>query len=280
MNISNELKKIGWFPGRKSELGWFLDKKIELGWFSDVKIEFDEYNNTNIPLKIRMFIENFGGLEYFNQNHDAFSFSKKTLKFITNNSDAYIVGWIDSGILGTLKIYMTKNESFYILEYNRKIADNIEEFLYKMFSNSLDLSVKIPEKFFEEMKNAGWYPGRKVDISHFINTLRENNYIISDSVIKFYSEYYNLQGKFEDCEWKILNENDILEYYGNYERYLRMVSNSKYISKLSPFPICILEFYDDRSEYYITEDEKVVDEYGTLVGNNFLEGMNSILRYD
>ncbi|MDE6833081.1 MAG: hypothetical protein K2J39_02350, partial [Ruminococcus sp.] len=102
--------------------------------------------------------------------------------------------------------------------------------------------------------------------------------IISDSVIKFYSEYYNLQGKFENCEWKILNENDILEYYGNYESYLNELSYYPYLQ--SAFPICMVEFIDDRFEYYITKDEKVVCEDGTLVGNNFLEGMNSILRYD
>ena len=32
MNILNELKKTGWYPGRK----------IELGWFSDIKIKLDE----------------------------------------------------------------------------------------------------------------------------------------------------------------------------------------------------------------------------------------------
>jgi len=258
MNILNELKKIGWFPGRK--------------------IEFDKYNNIDVPVKIRIFIENFSDLNYVNHNHDMFSFREKTCKVIINKLETYTVGFIHSGILGILGICMSKNETFYISNYNRKIADNIEEFFYRMFSDSLDLSLEFSEEFFEKMRNAGWYPGRKVDISHFIDTLKENNYIISDSVIKFYREYYNLQEK--DFEWKILNENDILEYYGNYERYLRMISNNVYISKLSPFPICILESYDDRLEYYITEDEKVVDEYGNLVGNNFLEGMNSILRYD
>lgn len=270
MNISNELKKIGWFPGRK----------IELGWFSDIKIELDEYNNINVPLKIRMFVENFGDLKYINQNHVMFSFSRYTGKVIINNSVSYIVGFIKSGILGTLRLCMSENETFYILDYNRKVADSIEDFFYRMFSDSLDISLKISEKFFEEMKNAGWYPGRKVDISHFINTLKENNYIISDSVIKFYSEYYNLHGKNKDFEWKILNENDILEFYGNYESYLDELSYTPYIQKISAFPICMVELIDDRFEYYITEDEKVVCEDGTLVGNNFLEGMNSILRYD
>lgn len=260
MNISNELKKIGWFPGRK--------------------IEFDEYNNIDVPVKIRIFIENFGGLEYFNQNYVCFGFFKNISKTIIDNSVSYTVGDIHSGILGRVILCMSENETFYISNYNRKIADSIEEFFYKMFSDSLDISLEISEKFFEEMKNAGWYPNRKVDISHFIDTLKANNYIISDSVIKFYSEYYNLQGKKEDFKWKILNENDILEFYGNYESYLDVLSYTPYIQKISPFPICIVELVDDRFEYYITEDEKVFDEYGTLVGNNFLEGMNSILRYD
>lgn len=257
MNISNELKKIGWFPDRK--------------------IEFNN-NHIKLPLKIRMFVENFGGLEYFNQNHVCFNFFKNISKTIVDNTVSYTVGAIHSGILGRVILCMSENETFYILEYNRKIAHSIEEFFYRMFSDSLDISLKISEKFFEEMKNAGWYPGRKVDISHFINTLKENNYIISDSVIKFYSEYYNLQEK--DGEWKILNENDILEFYGNYESYLDELSYTPYIQKISAFPICMVELIDDRFEYYITEDEKVVCEDGTLVGNNFLEGMNSILRYD
>lgn len=227
-----------------------------------------------------MFAENLGDLYYINEDDIWCSFLQNISKVIINASELYIIGVIRSGILGRLRLCMSKNENFYILEYNRKIADSIEEFFYRMFSDSLDISLKISEKFFEEMKNAGWYPGRKVDISHFINTLKENNYIISDSVIKFYSEYYNLHGKNKDFEWKILNENDILEFYGNYESYLDELSYTPYIQKISAFPICMVELIDDRFEYYITEDEKVVCEDGTLVGNNFLEGMNSILRHN
>lgn len=269
MDISNELKKIGWFPGRKIELSC---------WVSDIKIKLDEYNNINVPLKIKMFSENLGDLYYINKEHIWYSFLQNISKVIFNSSELYIVGVISSGILGRLRICMSENEDFYILDYNRKIADSIEEFFYKMFSDSLDISLEISEEFFEEMKNAGWYPNRKVDISHFINILKENNYIISGSVINFYSEFYNLQEKNENFEWKIFNENNILEYYGDYKRYLKILSQNPYIQKLSLFPIGIVDLCYDLFEYYITEDEKVINQYGTLVGNNFLEGINSMVR--
>lgn len=127
MNISNELKKIGWFPDRK--------------------IEFNN-NHIKLPLKIRMFVENFGGLEYFNQNHVCFNFFKNISKTIVDNTVSYTVGAIHSGILGRVILCMSENETFYILEYNRKIAHSIEEFFYRMFSDSLDISLKIFEKFF------------------------------------------------------------------------------------------------------------------------------------
>lgn len=92
------------------------------------------------------------------------------------------------------------------------------------------------------MKNTGWYSDKKVDISHFINTLRENNYIISDSAIKSYSEYY-----------------------GNYKLYLKAHSKHIYIPKLSIFPIGIVEIDTDYFEHYITEDEKIIDQYETLL---------------
>ena len=260
MNILDELKKIGWFPNRK--------------------IEFDKYNTIDVPLKIRTFIENFGKLDYINK-HIIYIFFKKTNKIIVNNFEQYVIGSIYGHIMGNLKITITENEEFYILDYNRKIANSIEDFFYKMFSNSLDISMKFSERFFDEMKNAGWYPNRKVDISNFINTLKDNNYVFFDAIIDFYSEYYNLQGKTlnNNYNWKILDENDILEYYKKYEDYLKSLSYVNYtIQNIPIFPICIMEFEDDMTEYYITEDKRVFTHHSELVGNNFLEGLNSILR--
>ena len=69
-----------------------------------------------------------------------------------------------------------------------------------------------------------------------------------------------------------------MEYYGDYKRYLKILSQNPYIQKLSLFPIGIVDLCYDLFEYYITEDEKVINQYGTLVGNNFLEGINSMVR--
>lgn len=138
----------------------------------------------------------------------------------------------------------------------------------------------------EYLKKCGWYKGRKIDTFQFIKVLKNNGYInIEDYIYQFYQEFYGLKGTTlkMNYPWKILTEDDIIEYYGNYFEYSKFVefmchgSNLHYYVKEDYFPICFVFLKDDILAYYITESNKIYCEDGIFMGNNPIDGLNKIL---
>jgi hypothetical protein len=72
-------------------------------------------------------------------------------------------------------------------------------------------------------------------------------------------------------QWRILNEFDLIDRQHFFKPHI--LDN---VIELQYLPMCTLD--DGMITYYITENEKIYNEMGTLIGNNIIEGINSILR--
>jgi hypothetical protein len=67
-----------------------------------------------------------------------------------------------------------------------------------------------------------------------------------------------------------LDEYDIVD-----KKYISRPNALPYLKEIY-IPICTLD--NGLINYYITIDEKIYNEMGSIVGNNVMEGINSILR--
>lgn len=58
------------------------------------------------------------------------------------------------------------------------------------------------------LKQAGWFPGRKVDVSDVIKYYENRNIKLSDKAIHFFEEYYGIEDYWDILyTWSINGEN-------------------------------------------------------------------------
>ena len=259
------------------------------------KIDTINYQNSlNIDPKIVAFesaikfIEKFGGLKYTNKKTNIqYDFLEnfpcnhnKILEFINSQNELVApVGYIMSEIWGVFTLVINEKNEIYLLEYHTKIARNIDEFFCVISSNKNFIDFKIDDATITQLKNSGWYPKRKVDISQLINNLKSRGFPLFDKAEKFYQEFFGLCGITSyGIKWEILND-DILD---EYTPDILEDSDFRYrIPSEAYLPVCIYYNYPpyNGDSFYITETGKFFCETGKLVGNNALEFFNSLFKY-
>jgi len=252
--IYEQLKKIGWYPNRK---------------VSTIK--------PNCLKCAVNFIEEYGGLRYSNNNTSMhYQFIKQFNILYLNEIELVPIGFVTNSIFGTLGIAINKYEEIYVSDYkkyHKKIANSIEMFFEEIFSDNFFIQATIDERTFEVLTKSGWSPTRKIDISNMYNYIISNNVPFFESAYNFFQNFYNLSGKTwgEDAmDWRIFDEYDIID-----KKYISKPNILHYVEE-NYIPICTLD--NGLINYYITTTGKIYNEMGTLVGNNIMEGINSILR--
>ncbi len=270
--------------------------KKDLSCYENRKIDVFHYQNNlqknfNIfpPICCIKFIQQFGNLEYVDHSlHLTYEFLcdysflepqifEENMKL--NRSKFAPIGIAVNHLLGRLTLIMNEKGEIYILESNQKIANDTKSFFQLIFSEKMYIHPVINKNTIPHLKNSGWYPNRKCDISNFINVLTNSGYIVFKSAIDFFSEFYGLNGLTpkEGKRWKILNEKDITDGYT--PDFLDDTDFCYYYRKELYLPICCYYTHDMEVSYYIIENGKFVSEEGILSGNNSLEFFNTLFRY-
>lgn len=158
------------------------------------------------------FISNYGFFEFErteNKSGDTIRFYSNPLGYINpyweeyNNKVFYIgkytnsscgnrpaVSWIE-------QFYMLSDGSFY--NQNKvKIADNDDEFFDYIMTVEYDYHAPILESTYSRLKEAGWYQGRKIDISELIIECAENGVNLTEAQKRFVEEFGGTEGTKED----------------------------------------------------------------------------------
>lgn len=254
MNILDELQKIGWYPNRKV-----------------VTIESSKFKCAV------SFIETYGGLRYSNNSTNThYQFATDFNVINLGGIEFVTVGLVTNPISGTLGIAISEYEEVYVLdyeEYYEKIATIIEMFFEKIFSDNFSIPNHIDKRALEELHKSGWFTNRKIDISNMYNYITSNGLPFFKVAYDFFESFYNLSGITwgeDSMTWRILNEYDIVD-----KKYISRPNALSYLKEIY-MPICTLD--NGLINYYITVTGKIYNEMGSIVGNNVMEGINSILR--
>lgn len=107
------------------------------------------------------------------------------------NQIAFRIGWVEnsSGIIECLN--MLEDGSFY--NYDRKkVADNTEEFLDYIATVEYDYHAPISERTYRQLKEAGWYEGRKIDISGLVKECEKDGVFLTQPQKRFIEEFGGL----------------------------------------------------------------------------------------
>lgn len=137
--------------------------------------------------------------------------------------------------------------------------------------------MEISNKTIEELKKAGWYEGRKIDISENVKSLEERGFEIFESAKKFMEEFgelrINVEKIWSDGSKKISKHTTCIK------EVIGVLDSSCF--GLDDFiddkVIPIGSLYDFGLNLYISESGRIFESTG-WAGENALEALDNIFR--
>ncbi|SFK07479.1 MULTISPECIES: SUKH-3 domain-containing protein [unclassified Bacillus (in: firmicutes)] len=136
--------------------------------------------------------------------------------------------------------------------------------------------MEISNKTIEELKKAGWYEGRKIDISKNVKFLEERGFEVFESAKKFMEEFGELQINVE----KIWSDGSkaISEHTTCIKEVIGMLDSSFFSLEdfIDDKVIPVGALYDLEIDLYISESERLFKSTG-WVGDNALEALDNII---
>ena len=123
-----------------------------------------------------------------------------------NETAAFIGDFINSSCGDSYKIesiekfYMLSDGAFYNQD-KKKIADNSETFWDYVMTVEYDYHAPILESTYRKLKEAGWYEGRKIDISGLIKECEKDGVFLTEPQKRFIEEFGGLEGSREDSDY-------------------------------------------------------------------------------
>lgn len=109
-------------------------------------------------------------------------------------------GWID-------EFYMSEKGRFYNKDRGL-IAENENDFFDFLTSVEYDFHPIVSEKVYDVLRGAGWFEGRRIDVSEFNEKMMERGVFLSQAQLDFLSEFSGIGFSFksEFCRFYSLSE--------------------------------------------------------------------------
>ena len=191
------------------------------------------------------------------------------------------VAWISNASGSIETLFMNEVGEF----FNSKtelIADNEEGFFEYLFNVEYDYHAPIMPQTLEILKNAGWYEGRKTDISRLISKYQKEGITLSDAQIDFMQEFGGIKGndskdeEFEVCiepkyskfrKSQPLDSKDLTTY-----RTLNIVGNRENVDFLLAGTMG-----NGMVNFWISTDGRLFADQGVQMGRTIIEGFQWFL---
>ena len=191
------------------------------------------------------------------------------------------VAWISNASGSIETIFMNEVGEF----FNSKaelIANNEDRFFDYLFTIEYDYHAPIMPQTLEILKNAGWYEGRKTDISRLISKYQKEGITLSDAQIDFMQEFGGIKGKdsndeeFEVCiepkyskfrKSKPLDSKDLTSY-----STLNVVGNKENVDFLLAGTMG-----NGMVNFWISTDGRLFADQGVQMGRTIMEGFQWFL---
>ncbi|MGE6599606.1 SUKH-3 domain-containing protein [Bacillus proteolyticus] len=136
--------------------------------------------------------------------------------------------------------------------------------------------MEISNKTIEELKKAGWYEGRKIDISETVKFLEERGFEVFESAKRFMEEFGELRINVEKIR---SNGSKTISEHTTCIKEVIGVLNSSFFGLedyIDEKVIPIGSLYDFEINLYISESGRMFKSIG-WVGDNVLEALENVI---
>ena len=203
------------------------------------------------------------------------------LKRFRGNSDVIRVAYIRN-VSGNIKNIFMRQDGLFVDQDGTQIAENTDAFLQYLLTVEFDYHAPIMPQTLELLKDAGWFKGRKVDISDLLNKYKSEGIIFSDAQINFMQEFGGIKGKdlngkeFEVCvdpkcsrfrKIKPLDSNEFNSYSP-----LNVVGNKENVDFLLAGSMG-----NNMVDFWTSTDGRLFADQGVQMGRTIMEELQIIL---
>lgn len=210
-----------------------------------------------------------------------FTSPKTIAEWQGENKNVMGVAWI-SNVSGSIETLFMNERGEFFNSKTELIANNEDKFFEYLLSVEYDYHAHIMPKTLDILKKAGWFEGRKKDISSLINKYKKEGIELSTSQISFMQEFGGIKGKdtndeeFEICidpKYSIfkkripLSKSDLKSY-----NPLNVVGNKENVDFL------LAGFMGNNMiNFWISTDGRLFADQGIQMGRTIMEGWQKIV---
>lgn len=210
-----------------------------------------------------------------------FTSPKTIAEWQGENKNVMGVAWI-SNVSGSIETLFMNERGEFFNSKTELIANNEDKFFEYLLSVEYDYHAHIMPKTLDILKKAGWFEGRKKDISSLINKYKKEGIELSKSQISFMQEFGGIKGKdtndeeFEICidpKYSIfkkripLSKSDLKSY-----NPLNVVGNKENVDFL------LAGFMrNNMINFWISTDGRLFADQGVQMGRTIMEGWQKIV---
>lgn len=120
-----------------------------------------------------------------------------------------LIGFIENCAGRIDELYMSEEGKFYSRTH-MLIAKNEKDFFDFLTTVEYDFHPVIKDRVFDVLRKAGWYEGRRVDVSSFSNEMKSRGITLSQAQLDFLSEFGGIHFSCGNEYCKFLSASDIL----------------------------------------------------------------------
>lgn len=210
-----------------------------------------------------------------------FTSPKTIAEWQGENKNVMGVAWI-SNVSGSIETLFMNEKGEFFNSKTELIANNEDKFFEYLLSVEYDYHAHIMPKTLDILKKAGWFEGRKKDISSLINKYKKEGIELSTSQISFMQEFGGIKGKdtndeeFEICidpKYSIFKKRIPLSK-SNLKSYnpLNVVGNKENVDFL------LAGFMGNNMiNFWISTDGRLFADQGIQMGRTIMEGWQKIV---
>ena len=210
-----------------------------------------------------------------------FTSPKTIAEWQGENKNVMGVAWI-SNVSGSIETLFMNERGEFFNSKTELIANNEDKFFEYLLSVEYDYHAHIMPKTLDILKKAGWFEGRKKDISSLINKYKKEGIELSTSQISFMQEFGGIKGKdtndeeFEICidpKYSIFKKRIPLSK-SNLKSYnpLNVVGNKENVDFL------LAGFMGNNMiNFWISTDGRLFADQGIQMGRTIMEGWQKIV---
>lgn len=165
---------------------------------------------------------------------------------------------------------------------NGLIAETPTEFIEYLLTKEYDYHIPVTEETYDKLREAGWYEGRRVDISEIVKAAEEHNVVLTKEQKSFLEEFAGLESPDPNCKHGFCIEAKYREHQYYYDNprdwdddYFDDIDKNS--DEYKRVPVRIGSF-SRNMEFLELSPEGLLMNLGNVIGRTVMEGWECILN--